>query len=270
LRATEGADLDGVAAQLSAAVRQAGALALSMFQKPLKNWTKGPSLSPVSEADVAVDALLRETLGRAGTDAAWLSEESVDDPVRLAARHVWIVDPIDGTRAYIGGLPDWAVSAALVEDGRPVAACLYAPVLGEFFMAVAGAGATLNGAAIAASPGASLAAARIAGPKTVLERLAAAVPPFETMPRLRSLALRLARVAQGSFDAAIAGGNSHDWDLAAADLLVHEAGGALTPFGGGAVIYNRPEPRHGMLVAAGRDRHAALIELLRDERLASP
>jgi len=77
-------------------------------------------------------------------------------------------------------------------------------------------------------------------------------------------------VAQGSFDAAIAGGNSHDWDLAAADLLVHEAGGALTPFGGGAVIYNRPEPRHGMLVAAGRDRHAALIELLRDERLASP
>jgi myo-inositol-1(or 4)-monophosphatase len=199
-----------------------------------------------------------------------LSEESADDPARLAARRVWIVDPIDGTRAYIAGLPDWAVSAALVEDGRPVAACLYAPVGNEFFMARAKAGATLNGTAIEATAGAQLARARIAGPQSFLERLAAVAPPFTAMPRLRSLALRLARVAQGDFDVAFAGGNSHDWDLAAADLLVHEAGGAMTSFGGGTVTYNRPVPRHGMLVAAGRDRHAALIELLGDERLAFP
>ena len=89
------------------------------------------------------------------------------------------------------------------------------------------------------------------------------------MPRTHSLALRLARVAEGTFDVAIAGGNSHDWDLAAADLLVHEAGGALTSFAGGTVTYNRPVPRHGTLVAAGRERHAALLELFRDERLAS-
>ena len=200
---------------------------------------------------------------------AWLSEESVDDPARLAARHVWIVDPIDGTRAYIAGLPDWAVSAALVENGRPVLACLYAPVTAEFFVARAGAGATLNGAPIAATTGAELAHARIAGPKKFLERLAAFAPPFTVMPRVRSLALRLARVAQGALDIAIAGGNSHDWDLAAADLLVHEAGGALTPLAGGTVTYNRPVPRHGMLVAAGRDRHAALVKLLGDGRLAS-
>jgi myo-inositol-1(or 4)-monophosphatase len=99
--------------------------------------------------------------------------------------------------------------------------------------------------------------------------LQAIAPPFAVMPRTRSLALRLARVAEGTCEAAIAGGNSHDWDLAAADLLVHEAGGALTSFAGGAVTYNRPVPRHGMLVAAGRDRHAALIELFRDERLAA-
>jgi myo-inositol-1(or 4)-monophosphatase len=89
-------------------------------------------------------------------------------------------------------------------------------------------------------------------------------------PRLPSLALRLARVAQGAIDAAIAGGNSHDWDLAAADLLVHEAGGALTPFNGEALIYNRPEPRHGMLVAAGHGRHAALLALLKNPLLARP
>jgi myo-inositol-1(or 4)-monophosphatase len=95
------------------------------------------------------------------------------------------------------------------------------------------------------------------------------LPPFEVMPRTHSLALRLARVAEGTFEAAFAGGNSHDWDLAAADLLVHEAGGALSPFGGGSVTYNCPVPRHGMLVAAGRDRHAALLEIIRDERLAA-
>jgi myo-inositol-1(or 4)-monophosphatase len=260
-------NLAQIAARLEAAVREAGSLAHSMFGTPLKNWTKGPSASPVSEADIAVDALLRERL--TGADGfAWLSEESADDPVRLEARRVWIVDPIDGTRAYMAGFPDWAVSAALIEDGRPVAACLYAPVTAEFFTARVKSGATRNGAPIAATSGADLAHARIAGPKTLLERLAAVAPDLTAVPRVRSLALRLARVAQGDLDIAIAGGNSHDWDLAAADLLVHEAGGALTPFAGGTVTYNRAVPRHGMLVAAGRDRHAALIELFGDERLA--
>ncbi len=262
-------DPAAAAETLATAVREAGALALAMFRTPLRSWTKGPTASPVCDADIAVDTLLRERLGTANGAIAWLSEESADDLARLTAQYVWIVDPIDGTRAYIEGHSDWAVSAALVHDGRPVAAALFAPATDEFFMAIAGAGATRNGAPIKASAGAGLDQARIAGPKHFLEKLAAAAPPFTVMPRVRSLALRLARVAQGSLDAAIASGNSHDWDLAAADLLVHEAGGALTPFWGGPVTYNRPVPRHGMLVAAGRDRHATLIELLRDGRLAS-
>ena len=266
--ATEVVDLQQQAARLAEAVREAGALALSMFKTPLKNWTKGEALSPVSDADIAVDVLLRERLTGDGESIAWLSEESVDDLARLDARYVWIVDPIDGTRAYIAGLPDWAVSAALVENGRPVAGCLYAPVSDEFFVAVAGQGATRNGAAMAAAPGAALAQARIAAPRKLLDHLQAIAPPFVVMPRTHSLALRLARVAEGTFDAGIAGGSSHDWDLAAADLLVHEAGGALTSFAGVAVTYNRPVPRHGKLVAAGRERHAALLELFRDERLA--
>jgi myo-inositol-1(or 4)-monophosphatase len=253
---------------LAAGVREAGALALSMFGTPLKQWTKGAS-SPVSEADIAVDNLLRERLTAVDPAIAWLSEESVDDPARLAARLVWIVDPIDGTRGYIAGLPDWTVSAALVEDGRPIVACLFAPVTGEFFMAVIGQGATCNGNAIAATTGAELADIRVAGPKNFLERVSKIAPAFTVIPRVHSLALRLARVAQGSIDAAIAGGNSHDWDLAAADLLVHEAGGVLTPLGGGPLIYNRAVPRHGMLVAAGHDRHTALVRLLNDPRLAA-
>jgi myo-inositol-1(or 4)-monophosphatase len=268
LPAIEVDDFAKISARLEAAVREAGVLARTMFGAPLKNWTKGPTLSPVSEADIAVDDLLRARLMAADDGIAWLSEESVDDQNRLAARYVWVVDPIDGTRAYIAGFPDWAVSAALVDNGRPVVACLYAPVADRFFAARTKAGATCNGAPIAATAGSALDGARIAGPRNLLERLAAVAPSFTAMPRVRSLALRLAQVAHGGCDVAFAGGNSHDWDLAAADLLVHEAGGALTSITGGTVTYNRPVPRHGMLVAAGRDRHAALVEVLRDGRLA--
>jgi myo-inositol-1(or 4)-monophosphatase len=255
------------AAQLDAAIREAGSLALSMFGKPIRQWTKGPSSSPVSEADIAVDALMHERLTGVGAAFAWLSEETADDPARLTARYVWVIDPIDGTRAYIAGQPDWAISAALIENGRPIVACLYAPALDELFAARAGAGSSLNGDAIAATRGTDLHGLRVAGPQKILERLSSVMPPFTKLPRGHSLALRLVRVAQGACDVAFAGGNSHDWDLAAADLLVHEAGGALTPLAGGTIAYNRPVPRHGMLIAAGRDRHAALIGRLGDERL---
>jgi myo-inositol-1(or 4)-monophosphatase len=267
LPATEVVDRNLQGERLAAAVREAGALALSTFQKPLKSWVKGES-SPVCEADIAVDHLLRDRLTADTPHFGWLSEESVDDPSRLAARCVWIVDPIDGTRAYIAGIPEWTVAAALVEDGRPIVACVYAPAAGEFFYAVAGQGATLNGQPIATTKGESLGDARVGGPKGFLERLAKVAPPFVAMPRVPSLALRLARVAQGALDVAIAGGNSHDWDLAASDLLVHEAGGVMTPFGGGTLIYNRPERRHGALVAAGRARHATLIDLVAQRQIA--
>ena len=112
---------------LAATVREAGALALSMFRTELQTWTKGAS-SPVSEADMAVNDLIERGLRQATPDYGWLSEESADDTVRLAKRRVWIVDPIDGTRSYLAGRDDWCVSAALVEDGAPVLAAVFAPV----------------------------------------------------------------------------------------------------------------------------------------------
>ena len=251
--------------RLAAAVREGGALALQTFRGQLKSWIKGKS-SPVSEADLAVDALLRERLLTIH-DAGWLSEETEDDPARLERADVWVVDPIDGTRAYLAGLPDWVVSAALVSAGRPVVAALYAPVTDELFLAIAGAGATLNGRPIAASAGDRLAGARFSGAKRRLDSLAAIEPRIETMPRVPSLALRLARVATGALDGTFAAANSHDWDLAAADLLVHEAGGLISTLTGQSLIFNRPDPVHGALVAAGRARHAALLGLIRD-RLA--
>ena len=249
--------------RLVSAIRDAGAIALKTFRgDALKSWIKGRD-SPVSEADIAVDDLLRRRLPLPGD--GWLSEESENDPARLHARRVWVVDPIDGTRAYIAGREDWSVSAALVEAGRPVLAALFAPATDELFLASAGGGATRNGARIAVSEGAGLEGARLAGPKRILERVAASHPALIAMPRIHSLALRQARVAMGQLDAAIVGSSSHDWDLAAADLLVHEAGGVMSTLDGSSLIYNRPNPVHGVLVAAGRERHTVLLDLVRTQ-----
>ena len=265
MRASDAIDREALTRQVTAAVREAGALALKSFKSPIKSWFKEGD-SPVSEVDLAVDALLRERLEATGLACGWLSEETEDDPARLSADRVWIVDPIDGTRGFLAGLPDWTISVALAEAGRPVLAALYAPVTDELFLAAAGGGATHNGDPIVATAGAALAGARVAGPDRRLGKLA----PFDiiAVPKVHSLALRIARVAQGQLDLALAGPNSHDWDLAAADLLVHEARGALTTLGGEAPVYNQPNPRHGALVAAGRARHQALRELMREGRVA--
>jgi myo-inositol-1(or 4)-monophosphatase len=260
-----GTDRVEIRDRLAAAAREAGALALRSFRGQPRSWIKGKS-SPVSEVDLAVDALLRERL-LAIRDAGWLSEETEDDPARLQRAEVWVVDPIDGTRAYLAGLADWAISAALVDAGRPVVAALYAPVTDELFLATAGGGATLNGAPIRASGGNGLAGAKFSGAKRRLDSLAAIEPRIETTPRIPSLALRLARVATGTLDGTFTAPNSHDWDLAAADLLVHEAGGLISTLTGESLIYNRPNPVHDALLAAGRARHAVLLGLIRD-RLA--
>ena len=260
-----GFDRERVRTLLVPVMREAGALALKTFRQQPKSWIKGKS-SPVTEADLAVNALLSERL-LAIQDAGWLSEETEDDLRRLERRVVWVVDPIDGTRAYLAGSPDWAISVALVSSGRPIAAALYAPVTDEMFLSAAGSGATLNGAHIHASRDEEIAGATFSGAKRRLESLAAIEPRIEPAARVPSLALRLARVASGALDGTFAAPNSCDWDLAAADLLVHEAGGALTPLTGELWIYNRPDPVHPALLGAGCRRHAVLLRLIRD-RLA--
>jgi myo-inositol-1(or 4)-monophosphatase len=252
--------------RLAATVREAGALALRTFRSPIKRWIKGGS-SPVCEADIAVNELLREKLAGVAAADGWLSEETEDDPRRQAAEAVWIVDPIDGTRSYLDGRDDWVVSVALAVAGRPVLAALFAPSTDELFLATVGGGATLNGAPIRADADSRLAGARIAGPKRFINLMTELDPQIVPLPRIGALALRLARVAHGGVDVSFAGGNSHDWDLAAADLLVHEAGGLLTGIDGGHLVYNRPDPVHSALIAAGRSRHAAVFDLLRERNM---
>ncbi|MGY8667957.1 3'(2'),5'-bisphosphate nucleotidase CysQ [Bradyrhizobium sp. UFLA05-109] len=247
-------------------VREAGSLAHAMFRTELKKWIKGAS-SPVSEADIAVNDLLEARLRGATPDYGWLSEESADDETRLKRRLVWVVDPIDGTRNYLNGHDDWCVSVALVENASPVLAAVFAPTTGEFFFAARGRGTTLNDVPVRATEGEELDFSRVAGPKPLVERLKPSLGEIKLHPRIGSLALRLCRVAHGALDAAFAGGNSHDWDLAAADLIVQEADGRMSDLSGDPLLYNRREVAHGVLVAAGRDRHANIVAHFRKRPL---
>ncbi|MCW2308172.1 3'(2'),5'-bisphosphate nucleotidase CysQ [Rhodobium gokarnense] len=247
------ADLD----LLAGAARDAGALALTYFRRDPDRWMKEGN-SVVTEADIAVDDFLRERLVSSRPDHGWISEESEDNATRLGCARVFVVDPIDGTRAFVDGRPDWTVSLAIAEAGRPVAAALFAPVHDELFLASAGAGASLNGAPIAPSRHKGLKGALIAGSKNVISDKALAATGIRRAGFIPSLAYRLALVGDGRIDGAAARPDAYDWDLAAADLIVHEAGGLMTDIDGRQIRYNERRLRHPALVAAAAGVHEAL------------
>lgn len=259
------ADLgDGDAGLLIAAARQAGAIALGFFGRDPQIWTKGDS-SPVTAADIAVDHHLAAVLRAARPDYGWLSEETEAVTAEFLRERMFVVDPIDGTRSFIAGLADWTVSLAVVAAGRPRSAVVYAPVPDEMFVAVAGEGAWLDGRRIRAAGRSAVAGATLAAPGFVLERAPAGIL---RAPRIHSLAYRMANVAAGRIDAAIASSRASHWDLAAADLLVHEAGGVVTDFHGDGIRYDGLDLRHPALLAAGRGLHPALMAAM--EPLLAP
>jgi myo-inositol-1(or 4)-monophosphatase len=256
-----GTELVRMQRELAEAVSEAGEVALRLFHNGFKSWMKDGN-SPVTEADIAVNELLRKRLRTFMPEAGWLSEETADVPDRLSRNTLFIVDPIDGTRAFVNKLSDWCISAALVADGRPVAASLFAPVTNELYLAALGQGASRNGTPIAANSRSDLAGARIGSPKIRARYLDKKGINLDAVPKIHSLALRFARVASGEIDAALASANSHDWDLAAADLIVHEAQGMLTTIHGEQPSYNRAETGHPELAAAGIALHPALLRAL--------
>lgn len=242
------------------AAREAGVIAMRYFGNNPQVWMKGGT-SPVSEADHAADAYLRETLLAARPDYGWLSEETVDDPARLSARRTFVVDPIDGTRGFLEGLRSWCVSVAVVEDGRTLAGVLECPAVDETYWALPGEGAFCNGRRIRVRPPADT--AEIAGPKPMIDLM-----PADWQGRLNrvsyipSLAYRLAMVANGTLDATFVKPNAHDWDIAAADLILREAGGALLDRHGHAPRYAGEVIRHGALAAGSGELLAVFAQVI--------
>lgn len=232
---------------IRSAAHEAGKIALGFFGTDPKVWMKA-GVSPVSEADYAADTYLRERLMAARPGYGWLSEETADTSERLQAERTFIVDPIDGTRGFLAGGDEWCVSVAIVENGRPVAGVLDCPVKKEVFWAEREKGAFLNGKAISVrAPGDRL---DIAGLKATIASLPAdirtRVHEYRHVP---SLAYRVAMVACGRIDATFVKSNAHDWDLAAADLILLEAGGAVIGPRGEYLSLAGADPRHGALAA---------------------
>jgi myo-inositol-1(or 4)-monophosphatase len=242
------------------AARQAGVIAMGYFGNSPEVWMKGGT-SPVSEADYAADKYLRETLLAARPDYGWLSEETADDLARLSAPRTFVVDPIDGTRGFLQGLDTWCVSVAVVERGKSLVGVLECPAKQETYRAVRGEGAFLNARPIHVNrPGQML---QVAGPQAMIDRLS---PEWQErltrIPHIPSLAYRLAMVASGTLDATFVKPNAHDWDIAAADLILREAGGELTGRDGQAPNYGGEAIRHGALAAGSGELFAALADIV--------
>ncbi|SDN71439.1 3'(2'),5'-bisphosphate nucleotidase CysQ [Aureimonas jatrophae] len=250
---------------LAQAAREAGRIAMGYWRQDPESWLKNGS-SPVSEADLAVDRFLREALGQARPRYGWVSEETETEGTAEGEDRFFVVDPIDGTRAFLRGEETWCVSVAVVEAGRPVAGVLEAPALAETFLATASGPATLNGAPITASGGGS-GAMRLSMPDGMRRRLEGRLGGEVDFQRsIPSLAYRLALVAAGRLDGTIVGPHANDWDVAAADLILERAGGRLARLDGERHLYKLRPARHGVLVA-GAD--AALERLFGYGRAAA-
>lgn len=243
------------------AARAAGEIATRYWRQHPKTWEKPGHQGPVSEADIAVDEMLCEMLLSARPDYGWLSEETDDDPARLGTRRVFIVDPIDGTRAYLGGERTFAHSLAVVEDGRAVAGVVYLPQHDKLYCATEGGGAKLNDVPLTASPRRKLDGADVLIARPALEPRHWADEVPEVKRHLRpSLAYRLCLVAEGRFDAMVTLRDSWNWDIAAGALIVSEAGGKLSDRRGKPLSFNLPHPVSTGVIAAGNPvLHADLI-----------
>ncbi len=246
------------------AVRCAGAIALEHFRHEPEEWEKSPG-NLVSEADLQSEVCLFQHLCRARPDYGWLSEESDDDIARLSAGRVWVVDPIDGTRSFLDGRPEFAVAGALIVDVTPVAAAVFNPATDEMFEAMRGGGARLNGATLSVSKADKLTDSRLLSGRTETQQKAwAARFPECTIHSVSSIAYKLALVAAGRFDALISVWPKHEWDIASGELLVAEAGGTASTAEGAALEYNRPRPKLPSCIASNGLIQDALIERLAD------
>lgn len=231
------------------ATRAAGAEALRLASQGFEIHIK-PDRSPVTSADLAVNGILQGRLLELFPDDGWLSEESPDDPTRLKKSRVWVVDPIDGTKAFIGREPEFCISVALVERGRPVVAVIFNPSTNELFSARRGGGLLLNDEpalcqehqtdrqlVVALSPW-----------KHDIGRFASLEAQTAVRP-MRSIAWALALAASGRIQAVATFESENEWDVAAGALLIEETGGTMADGSGQSLEFNRPAPRYRGIVA---------------------
>jgi len=254
-------DVDDLAL-LRDAARAAGAIALRYWKQQPEVWDKGGNHGPVTEADLAVNTMLADTLRAARPDYGWLSEETPDTAERQQKRRTFIIDPIDGTRAFIAGEDTFSHSLAVAEGGRVIAAAVFLPALDRMYSASATRPATRNDSPIFASPQSVVEGASVVASKANLkpEFWPGGVPDLKRSFR-PSLAFRLCLVAEGRFDSMIAFRPTWEWDIAAGALIAARAGAVVTDGQGGAIAFNAADPRTRGVIAASPGLHAGLLGL---------
>ncbi len=249
---------------LAETARAAGEIARGYFKRSPKIWHKPDSAGPVTQADLEVNALLEDRLRTARPGYGWLSEETPDDGARLDSARLFIVDPLDGTRAFIEGNSSWAHSLAVVDNGIPVAAAVYLPMSDKMYLAAQGKGATLNGDPIRVTDTPALDGATVLAVRSNFQPWFwsnAAIPGVKRHFR-SSLAYRMALVAEGRFDAMLTLRPTWEWDVAAGALLIEEAGGRACDKRGAVLRFNRPTPQLNGIVAANLALQAEACERL--------
>jgi len=262
--ATSRDDIKTEVALLRDAAREAGRIAMRYFGQAPEVWLKDGS-SPVSEADLAVDRFLKDALLSARPDYGWISEETVDERAKAARQRYFVIDPIDGTRAYIGGQKQWCVSVAIVENGRPIAGVLECPVLLETLEAGKGLGAVQNNVPIHVQLPPDGQEITIASARTMTNALPEVWRERVRLhPYVPSLAYRIAMVARGEIAGTFVRPNSNDWDLAAADLILSEAGGDLRDRDGQPPVYGGVSPVQGALVASSGSLLQEMLSVVAD------
>ncbi len=249
---------------LMQAAGSASEIALKYWKTDMRVESKDGG-SPVSEADYAVNAHLHDTLTAARPDYGWLSEESEDDPSRLSRETVFVVDPIDGTRAYLDGHPTWAISIAVVRNNEPVVGVVHLPARGKSYTAVKGGSARINGVEVRTGKREGAGVAKVLGSSSSLDpRMWARKPPILERHWRPSLAYRFCLLAEGRFDAVITLKDSWEWDIAAGVLIARQAGATVTDREGRIPFLNSSAARTAGVFAAESALHRMLISCYRN------
>ncbi len=257
-----GSDLDADLALIAEAAREAGHLSMQWLKKGARCWDKSPN-NPVTEADIACNELISRRLRTERPGYGWLSEETKDNAADRSQDRVFVVDPIDGTKAFVAGESGFCVSIAIVEDGQPIAGAIYNPNFDEMLSARRGGGTYLNGERVSVSECATIACGMIGQPDVFARNNAAHWPDLRLIDAVpNAMAWRMSLVAAGHWDATVALNDKSDWDLAAAALLVSEAGGVATDRNGDAFVFNQESVIQKGAVAAGADLHPLIMERL--------
>ncbi|WP_336294716.1 3'(2'),5'-bisphosphate nucleotidase CysQ [Bartonella sp. CB169] len=247
--------------------KQAGDLTMKYFGCAVDVWFKDGN-SPVSEADFAVDRFLKEKLLRARPNYGWISEETKDDREQRIYERYFVVDPIDGTRGFLSGSTYWCVSIAIIENGRPIVGVLQCPAQGDVYAAIAGGGATRNGIELPLLTSVVNRKYKVLFDKSFTKKLPNGfcdkVSFYHHIP---SLAYRIALVAQGEIDIVLVRPNCHEWDIAAADLILQECGGCLISLDADHIFYGI-EPYQCKLLIAGKNNCCQdMINIVRQAKL---